>query len=264
MSTTSTSAFDPYTQNVTILAADGVTPVIISLPDIDSFFYYNTASCINLGAQLGASLVMFFVVIVLTKPSKRRTPIYILNLFSLIFSFLRSLLLALYFVSPWSETYRALALDFSTVPRSAYATSIAGDVIPLCMTLTINISLVLQAYTVCKNMDGIYRCLITGMSCVVFLLAVGFRFGQAVTNSILIIDAATNYSYLWIETGTLATETISIWWFSIIFTSKLLYVLYIRRRNHWKQWSNVTILAAMGGCTMIIPCKHSSSSLEVV
>ena len=264
MSTTSMSTFDPYTQNITILAADGVTPVVISIPDVDSFFYYNTASCISLGAQLGASLIMFIVVIVLTNPSKRRTPIFILNLFSLFLGFLRALLLAIYFVSPWIETYRVLALDFTTVPRSAYATSIAADVIPLCMTLTVNISLVLQAYTVCKNMDGIYRCLITCGSCVVFLLALSFRFAQAVTNSILIMDASTNDSWRWIRTGTLATETISIWWFSIIFTSKLLYVLYIRRRNHWKQWSNVSILTAMGGCTMIIPCEHSNSSFEVV
>ena len=255
MSTANSSGFDPYSQNITILMADGITPVIISISDLDSFVHYNVACCINYGTQMGACLLMFFVVAVLTKASSRLKFISIMNLLSLFFGFLRALFLALYFVSPWSEIYAALTLDFNGVPKSAYAVSIIGAIIPLFMSITINMSLVYQSHAVCKNIhERNHRIGIIGFSLSVFLLAVGFRFAEAITNSREIMAAA--YYEAWIKTGTLATETVSIWFFSLIFTGKLLWTLYNRKRMGWKQWSAVRILAAMGGCTMIIPCER--------
>jgi len=256
MSSPTSDAFDPYTQTVTLLMADGVTPFNLTLQDIDSSNFYNEAHTITYASQLGACLTMFFVVIILTKDSKRRNAIFILNVLSLLFGFLRTLLLALYFTSPWTLTYPSFSGDNALIPRSAYATSIAGTVFPLLMTITVNLSLILQAHTVCSNLDNTYRYIVSGLSVVIFLLATGFRFAQMVTNSLAIMTLQTYFSKAWIQTGTLATETISIWFFSLIFTGKLGWTLYNRRRNGWKQWSGVRILAAMGGCTMIIPCKY--------
>jgi pheromone alpha factor receptor len=251
------SSFDPNTQIITILLADGVTPVLVSLKDIDARNWYNVASCINYGSQMGACLVMFMVVLVLTKDTKRRTPIFILNLLSLDFGFLRALLLTLYFPSPWTKLYPSYTFDAQFIPRGAYATSVAGSVMPLLMTITVNLSLILQAHTVCQNMDKAYRHIITAVSVFVFLLAVGFRFAVTVTNSETILGASLYFSKEWISMGALITETISIWYFTLIFTGKLVYTLYNRHRHGWRQWSGVKILAAMGGCTMIIPCKYS-------
>ena len=248
-------SFDPYTQTFEIFLADGVTPVTVAIPDVNAIYYENSSACILYGTELGASLLMFLVVAILTKESKRKSLLYALNLLSLFLSFLRSLLLALYFTGPWSEFYAVFATDYSAVPRSAYATSIAGDVIPLLLTTTVNASLVLQAHTVCKNLNNTFRYCFTALSTLVFLLAVGFRFGQTVEDSQAVMTAESFYYLQWIHTGALVMETISIWYFSIIFTSKLLFTLYTRRRNGWKQWSAVRILATMGGCTMVIPCK---------
>ena len=75
-----TSTFDHKSQSATFLMRDGVTPVAVPISDIDDWFYYNTALCINYGSQVGACFVMLVVTAVLTKESKRRTPVYILNL----------------------------------------------------------------------------------------------------------------------------------------------------------------------------------------
>ncbi|KAJ8062440.1 hypothetical protein OCU04_008978 [Sclerotinia nivalis] len=248
------SSFDPLTQSINILMADGVTPVSLTPLDIDFFYYYNVASCINYGAQAGACLLMFFVVVVLTKAAKRKTILFVLNTLSLIFGFLRAILFAVYFVQGFNDFYAAFTMDFSRVPRSAYASSVAGSAIPLCMTITVNMSLYLQAYTVCKGLDDIYRFILTGLSGIVALLAIGFRFAATVVNSMAILaTAASSVPMQWLAKGTLVTETISIWFFSLVFTGKLVWTLYNRRRNGWRQWSAVRILAAMGGCTMIIP-----------
>ncbi|KAM0314251.1 hypothetical protein ACHAO8_004884 [Botrytis cinerea] len=248
------SNFDPLTQSITILMADGITTVSFTPLDIDFFYYYNVACCINYGAQAGACLLMFFVVVVLTKAVKRKTLLFVLNFLSLIFGFLRAMLYAIYFLQGFNDFYAAFTFDFSRVPRSSYASSVAGSVIPLCMTITVNMSLYLQAYTVCKNLDDIKRIILTALSAIVALLAISFRFAATVVNSVAILaTSASSVPMQWLVKGTLVTETISIWFFSLIFTGKLVWTLYNRRRNGWRQWSAVRILAAMGGCTMVIP-----------
>jgi hypothetical protein len=238
-----------------ILKADG-TPVTFYLGDLDYTFNYNVKLSINYGAQMGACLAMFFVLAVLTKAKNRSHPLFTLNLLSLLFGFLRTLLLALYGVSDWVKAYPYWTGDWSAIPRSAYTTSIAGVVMSLLMAITINMSLVLQAHAVCKAMDRIHTYVIVGVSCIVLLLTVGFRFAQVVTNCLAIINLETYFAQAWIQIGTLATETTSIWWFSIIFIGKLVWTLYNRKRQGWKQWSAVRVLATMGGCTMIIPCQY--------
>lgn len=252
----STTSFDPISQNVTVLMADGVTPVNITIADLDTFFLYNCRITINYGAQVGACLVMLLVTLILTKESKRRKPVFILNILALILGFLRALLFALYSVSAWVELWTYTTLDFSRIPRSAYATSVAGSVIPLLMTATVDASLVLQAHTVSKVMQRKHYYAITGLSCIIYLLAVGFRFAETITNSKTIMSADFYFGQAWITTGVLATETIAIWYFSIIFTGKLVWTIYMRKNLGFQKWSYMQILAAMGGCTMVIPCKY--------
>ncbi|PBP19093.1 mating-type alpha-pheromone receptor PreB [Diplocarpon rosae] len=247
------STFDYKGQSVTFLLRDGVTRIVVPISDIDDLYLYLARIAINYGSQLGACFVMFVVTAILSKETKRRTPVYILNLLSLALGFLRALLLALYTTSSWVEFYDYFAFDFADISSSAYATSIAGAVIPLLMTVTVNTSLFLQAHTVCKVMERKYLLVISCFSGLIFMLAVGFRFAQTITNSVAIMSAGNYFYQAWITTGCLATETISIWYYSIIFTGKLLWTVHARKNLGFQKWSYIQILAAMGGCTMIIP-----------
>ncbi|PBP17804.1 mating-type alpha-pheromone receptor PreB [Diplocarpon rosae] len=247
------STFDYKGQSVTFLLRDGVTPIVVPISDIDDLYLYLARIAINYGSQLGACFVMFVVTVILSKETKRRTPVYVLNLLSLALGFLRALLLALYTTSSWVEFYDYFAFDFADISRSAYATSIAGAVIPLLMTVTVNTSLFLQAHTVCKVMERKYLLVISCFSGLIFMLAIGFRFAQTITNSMAIMSAGNYFYQAWITTGCLATETISIWYYSIIFTWKLLWTVHARKNLGFQKWSYIQILAAMGGCTMIIP-----------
>jgi pheromone alpha factor receptor len=235
------------------LANHGLPLVNTSLSNIDSSVWYNTACAMNFSAQAGGCGVMFFVVLFLSREAKRKTPIFILNILSLMLGFLRGLLFALYFLSPWVNFYPYFTSDYSAIPRSAYALSVSASAMPLFMTTTVNLSLVFQAFTVTKNMKDCYRYAVIFLSGLIFFLALGFEFALMITNSLAIVQAKI-FNAQWIQRGTLYMETISIWFFSIVFTSKLVYTLYYRRKHGWKQWSGVKILAAMGGCTMLIPC----------
>ncbi|KAH8801708.1 fungal pheromone mating factor STE2 GPCR-domain-containing protein [Xylogone sp. PMI_703] len=247
------SKFSPFTQNLTILLGDGVSQFNFTIQDLDGYNYYNTASCISFGAQAGASLAMLVIILVLSSEKRKKTPIFIFNVLSLVLSFLNSLLLALYFVGPWSEVWTQFALDFTYVPTSAYATTVTSNVIAALLTVTVNTSLTLQAYTVCQNYQKRYKYIIISMAVLVLFSSVGFHFAQMVVLSYNTVRVTSSVGLEWIQTGSHSTETVSIWYFSMIFTVKLLYVLWERKQRGWKQWSAVRVLVLMSGCTMIIP-----------
>jgi pheromone alpha factor receptor len=100
-----------------------------------------------------------------------------------------------------------------------------------------------------------YYC-VCALAFLVLLLAIGFRFTQCITNSMAITSDGTYYSKLWIRTGALVTETISIWFFSVIFTWKLFWTIMTRRKHGWNNLNPMQILMIMSGCTMVIPCPY--------
>jgi pheromone alpha factor receptor len=74
-----------------------------------------------------------------------------------------------------------------------------------------------------------------------------------VQNAKAIIDLAPTYS--WLASAALITETISIWYYCLIFVGKLGITLYQRKKLGLQQWGPMQIICIMGGCTMVIPCK---------
>lgn len=247
-------SFDATKQNITIYTPDG-TPVVTTIPMINEFNTQNSEICVVYGCQLGASLIMFLVVMLTTRVSKRKSPIFVLNALSLIISFLRSLLQILYYIGPWTEMYRYLAYDYSTVPASAYANSVAAALLTFFLLMTIEASLVLQTNVVCKTMSSRIRWPVTALSIVVSLLAVSFRFALTIRNVEGILGAIVKSDTLMLGRASLITETGSLWFFCTIFVIKLGWTLYQRKKMGLKQWGPMQIITIMAGCTMIVPCK---------
>ncbi len=252
-STSQAPAFDPYTQNFTLLMPDGVTPFQVGVPDLDYFILYNTQVSINYASQIGASIVMLAVVVLVTKESKRRSSLFFINVISLMLSVIRSLLQTLYWVGPFNESYAYFSGDYSAVPSSAYANSIASIVMTLLLLCSVELSLVMQTRVVCTTLRESQRLAIVALSLVTTLLTVGFRFGDMVQNARAIIDLVPTYS--WLASAALIMETISIWYFCLIFVAKLGITLYQRKKLGLRQWGPMQIICIMGGCTMVIPCK---------
>ncbi|OBT64346.1 hypothetical protein VE03_05812 [Pseudogymnoascus sp. 23342-1-I1] len=244
--------FDATQQNITIYAADG-SPVVTNLPLINLFNRQNNEICVVYGCQLGASLIMCLVVLLTTRMSKRKSPIFVLNVLSLIISCLRSLLQLLYYIGPWTEIYHYLAYDYSTVPSSAYANSVVATLLTLFLLITIEASLVLQTNVVCKTISSRIRWPVTALSMVVSLLAISFRFGLTIRNIEGILDATVKSDSLMFSAASLISETVSLWFFCTIFVIKLGWTLYQRKKMGLKQWGPMQIITIMAGCTMLIP-----------
>lgn len=265
MSSSNTS-FNPYNQTITLLMADGVTPFNITVADLDEYNFYNTKVVANYASQIGACIIMFILVLMVTSPGKRKARLFWINLVSLALAIIRPILLTIYWTGPWIEIYGYFAYDYSAVPRSAYANSVAALVITFLLLCSIELSLFLQVQVITRAMMGDrFRWALLCVSGIVIVLTIGLRFGSMVRNAESIMGAAYTYNLQWLASGALIMETISIWYFCLIFVAKLGYCIWERKKKlSLKPWGPMDIICIMGGCTMVIPCKSHHASSEIL
>ncbi|KAH0558545.1 hypothetical protein GP486_004800 [Trichoglossum hirsutum] len=247
--------WDPFKQNFTLLLPDG-TPFNVTIPAVDAFAYYDVRICASFGSQLGASLTLFVVLAIITKSEKRRSPLFIINMLSLVFNILRCLLQILYFTGPWSEVYTFFSGDYSRIPASSYANSIAAEIVALLLLLAVEFSLVMQTYVVCATMRDIYRYMIAFGSAAIALMAIGFRFGLMVMD-IRSILTASYPSWRWLASGSNIMTTISICFFCAVFVTKLGHAMLQRRKLGLKQFGPMQVVFIMGCQTLIVPAIFS-------
>ncbi|KAI9751653.1 MAG: hypothetical protein M1835_001192 [Candelina submexicana] len=247
---------DPFTQSFSLLLSDG-TPVKISVPDLDAFILYNVQICINYSSQLGASLLLLVVLLILTRSEKRRSPIFIINALALAINTTRSVLQCLYFTGPFSEVYAYFAQDYSRVTTSAEGISIAGSVLTLLLLMCVQLSLILQTIIICTTVRDIYRHCIAATSVSVALVAIGFRFALVVENSKFIINADNFSSFAWLGSATNITATISICFYCAVSITKLGFALRERRKLGLQQFGPMQIIFIMGCQTLIVPAIFS-------
>jgi pheromone alpha factor receptor len=250
--------FDPYNQNITFMDNQG-NPFNVSIPDINFYVQTGVQTSINYGVQTGASIVTLVVLLLLTRPDKRRSAVFLLNTLALVLNISRLICQVLYFTSDFFMAYQFFAEDFSQVPTSAYATSILGIVFAFLLVVCIEASLVLQAMVVCSNMRDMHRRLILCVSVLVGLFPVGFRLGMLVENAKSIVRDEPFWSFIWLQSANTIVLTISICFFCGIFVLKLGYSIRKRHQLGLKQFGPMQAIFIMGCQTMIVPGEYNAS-----
>ena len=246
------STFDPFQQNVTFYMGDG-TPVNVSVPQLDAFVLYGTQISINYGVQIGASIVLFTVMLLLTRPEKRASAIFIINTTSLLFNIIRNVLFCLFFTGAFNESYAYFTGDYTRVPQRDYANSVTGTVFELLTLMSIEASLCLQAWVVCTTLQRKYRVMVFLPSAVIALVAIGLRFAYMVKNDLLIIQAVPLDPIYSLGSATNIATSISICWFSAVFVTKLGIALRTRATLGLGQFGSMQIIFIMGCQTLIVP-----------
>lgn len=249
--------FNPYDQNVTFFYNDG-TPFNVSISDIDYLIQAGVQTSINYGSQIGASIVIFVILLLLTKAEKRRSAVFALNTSALVLNIIRMICEALYFTSDFFKAYPFFTGDYSGVPVSAYATQILAVVLTFLLVVCIEVSLVLQTIVVCTNLSDKYRRIILGVSVGVALVPIGFRLGMVVENAKAIAANANFGAFIWLQKANTVLLTVSICFFCAIFVLKLGYTIWKRKQLGIAQFGPVQAIFIMGCQTMIVPGEYSS------
>ncbi|KAI9803050.1 MAG: hypothetical protein M1826_005028 [Phylliscum demangeonii] len=242
--------------NFTLVLPEG-NPINVTEAALDEWSSYNVRITANFGCQLGASILLLIIMVLMTKARSRRSWVFGLNVLALALNTVRTLLQILFFTSGFNDASAFFTGDFSRVRRSDYAVSITADVLTTLLLVNLETSLLLQAHVVCITVPSVYRKAILGLASFVGFVAVGFRAALSVENIKFILHAADFSPFLWLTQATNATSTVSIWVFCLIFVTKLGMVMWGRRRLGMPQLGAVQILF-IGGCqTMILPALFS-------
>ncbi|GES61262.1 mating-type alpha-pheromone receptor PreB [Aspergillus terreus] len=250
------STFDPFSQTIT-LRGPAENEITIPIEMVDFFYQYCIRICINYGAQLGASIVLFIILLLLTRPEKRRSSVFVLNITALLLNVSRLICQLIYFTSEFVRLYAYFGNDFSRVPPSAYADSILGVVLVTLLIVCIEASLVLQAQVVCANLRRGYRRTLLAVSVVMALVPIIFRFVYMVQNCWHIMHAAETIRLNWLESATNVVITISICFFSAVFITKLGFAMHLRKRLGMTDFGPMKVIFVMGCQTMAIPAIFS-------
>ena len=240
-----------FHQPITMLLPDG-TPFNLTVDDLNAFHFNGVQRATIEGVEIGTPVTMLLALLLLTQPNKRRTTIFVLNVLALALNTIRSVLLAVYTCGPFQNVYSYFADDYSNVPGTAYANSIAALVVKTLELIVIEASLTLQVHVVLVTMRRAHRLAIMSLTISVALLAVGFQFATMVVNAEAIMVLATGPPQ-WIPSGANITATISVCFFFVVFTTKLGYALLERHKLGLRQFGPMQIIFIMGLNTMIVP-----------
>lgn len=262
------STFNPYSQTFVIIGPDGHTKLPATMSAILSLQYVAVQQAILFGIQIGATAILFIILLLMTKSDKRRSIIFILNILAVLFCFIRSVLIAsnlhgiFYNYYNWQLHFYPQGDDLT----SSQNASAASDVFNCFINAAIFGSLVMQIWIVCCNVQRRYRFAIMGVSILLGLMALGVRIFLAVFNirysifGVRTMSTEQNAYITHLASVNDIIETVAIAVFSTVFLAKLAVAIHMRRKLNMKQLGPMQIIFVMGCQTLFLPRKYYSSS----
>lgn len=246
--------FNPFSQPFTLFLRDG-SNVTVPLDLIDQVRTENIKWTTIFGTQIGACSLLLIILAILTKPDKRRAPLFFVNLASIALIIVRSALLIEFVLGPWSNAYRFYTGDYDGIAQSAFHKSIASTIMQMLLNICIMVSLVLQVrvvYASNPKANTIMTLMSTALACV----TLGVYLKVVREN----IDTILNSTYY--QTRTYYISRIlfasTICFFTLIFVAKLGMAIWSRRILGLQKFGPLQIIFIMGCQTMIIPGKFLS------
>ncbi|KAI8943116.1 hypothetical protein NX059_001147 [Plenodomus lindquistii] len=213
---------------------------------------------INFGAQFGATAILLLVLLFLTKASKRRSYIFVINGLCLFVNAIRCLLMACLLTSSWHHPYSQLTGNFRLVSSSTIATTIVTVLLTILLTFLVFLSLSLQVWVVCVTTSPARRAVVMGLTTVAGCFAFGYRVAQAVFNIKSYLTQTALGSNEHLVRDCYIVQVIAIWVYSSVFTYKLGYAMFQRRRLNMPQFGPMQVVFIMGCQTMIVPAIITS------
>ncbi|KAJ5692746.1 hypothetical protein N7462_002169 [Penicillium macrosclerotiorum] len=255
--------FDPFTQIFNLSYPDG-TIFQVGTKDVDVFIQYNVRICINYGTQLGASILLFVMLLLLTRFEKRTSSVFLLNSSALFFNIIRLLFQVIHFSTGFEHFYPYFSMDYSEVGRSAYGISIAGAVFQSLVVICVQASLVVQVQVICATIRRRYRWPLLTLSVTVALVAIAFRLAWMVKNCIAIMELSYMDSIWWLESACNIVNTVAVCFFCAVFVAKLGFALRQRSQLGVREFGPMKIIFVCGCQTMVIPAVFSITQYFVV
>jgi pheromone alpha factor receptor len=220
----------------------------------DKYFHAAGRSLIIFGVNIGMCFMVATVVLILSKPEKRRTPIFILNLLALAFQFTRMVLVCILYNGP-AFTIEVVFLGTNVmVSDTALSPSYIDPFFTIAWYIVVIASLVLQVRVV----FGVEQKLRNFLAFALSLLGLA-TLGFVTADSIDVLKGNINKSGntdpwdVWVGLTGRILWTITVGVSSLIFVSKLMYLIFRRRKMGFKGFGPLHIIVIMGAQCLFVP-----------
>ena len=226
-----------------------------SLSDIDSYFFLKSRSLIVFGVEIGLCIMLTIVLLLLTKPEKRRTLIFGLNIAGLVLETIRFIVTAInYNSSNFSVGVQFLGAtaqlpgDFS-VPLDIYS------VVTIFWYAVVEASLVLQVRVVFGAERKLQTILTLGLGFLFTVTAVLKIAVQAIIfKAQLQKEGTSGAAFNGLDLAGTILFTITVGISSAIFVGKLVHLIHRRKKMGFHAFGPLQVILIMGAQCLLVPC----------
>ncbi|PIB01741.1 hypothetical protein CB0940_00609 [Cercospora beticola] len=262
------ATFDPYRQVFTIMMPDGTTDIAVHMEHIFRLQDTTVDTGIIYGVQLGISAILMLILAIMTRPEKRRSIIFFLNLGCLVLLLIRAIMMSIALHGPFYNFYNWVVSYYHDID-GWIRLSVAAEVVNFLVVLGLELSLLFQVRIVCVTLKTRWRLVVTAVTTFVAVAVCAVRFATMVVNARLgIVKVAGKTDAEWALIDAMASASniciiASIIFFSAVFIAKLGHAIWQRRSMGMKQFGPMQIIFVMGCQTMCIPgeCRQLTASV---
>ncbi|KAK9448765.1 fungal pheromone mating factor STE2 GPCR-domain-containing protein [Limtongia smithiae] len=241
----------PSHQTITYIIFDG-SSYNVSTDTINSWMIDNSINCAVFGVHIGACTVAAIALALLTKPSKRRTPVFALNMASLFLAALRAGLWITYSIGPLNQFGAYFAAYETDIGYQEFVEAAVTSALQLVIAISIELSLIFQVRVVFDSSRVLKRNVTLACSSLALLVA-AFWLVAVVENikTIFVFDYYSQISWTWVVARILYIASITT--FCAIFSYKLYRAIRQRRVLGLVEFGPLQVIVIMSTQTMIIP-----------
>tara|TARA_R110002003_G_scaffold171_5_gene13906 strand:+ start:4938 stop:5918 length:981 start_codon:yes stop_codon:yes gene_type:complete len=244
--------FNPWNQTIVLYNSDG-SNATVTVEDFNMLRIYAARLGINYGSQIGASLVLLLILILLTRAEKRKSSIFIVNALCLLANAIRCILFSCYATSAMMHPYTLLSGDYTHVKHKDLSIFVATNIFTLIVTVLVMVSLSLQVWVVCVTTMPVHRIVIMGVTTIVACVAVGYKMAFVILTIKQTLNWESMMPYKYLISISYIMQAVAIWLYSCVFTYKLGHAIIQRRKLNMPQFGPMQIVFIMGCQTMLIP-----------
>jgi pheromone alpha factor receptor len=178
--------FDPWSQNLNFTVSDGEGGWVIvtkNMMDLDQYRYYGFRLAISYGAGFGASLMLFLILILMTKADRRKSFVFLLNAACVFTNAIRCLLFGTWVTGEFYNPYTVLSQDWSHITNGDFATHITINIFGILVNALVFISLSLQVWIVCITTPALQRTIIMAVTTIMAGVSFGYRVAAVYCNT---------------------------------------------------------------------------------
>ncbi|KAK4214570.1 fungal pheromone mating factor STE2 GPCR-domain-containing protein [Rhypophila decipiens] len=251
-STNMSVPFDPTQQNITLLGPDQ-SPITIPITAIDEAYYSSFAQAINFGVQLGATIIMWIIMLVMTPRKRFKVAPTIVNFAALTFTLIRMVVLCLYYVSTWQHLYTVFGPgDYAHVPARDYRLSVVATFFSVPVTILVEMALIVQAWSMLRLWPAAWKLMTAILSLGLVSTTIGFNMAVTITQIKYIVSNGQIYE--WLQYAYVCLLTSTICWFAFLFIARL--VLH--------QWETRRILPQLEGISAMDALILTNAILMII